>query len=439
MGPVNLAARGWAPPPVRAAAGAPIPLHVPESRPMRIGKLALIAAVFFSGHSVLKIGGVNLTLSDVFLLIATVFFIAQRRFNLAPFGAMTPIWLLGQATMLGGLFVSTLVNGDPMRWVNIASQYSVAFFLVPVILMAVETRFAMRLVLAYVLGIVASQIIGIAASLFLTSADTQFLSPGFLSGNGRVGAMAGEPNPNGATIAFALAMLVYAIRKKMIRPITGFVLGGILAWGLLLAASVTGFSSSLLAIVIVLGITGMSRLLKVATIVSVAAALYLGSGAPLPKAFDKRVAAAIESGDVNQAGTFTSRSELIAEAWQKAGENIFYGMGADRYRDYSEYGQPVHNLHLLIWNEGGAPAYMGLLLMLSLLVVFSLAGLREKREEAAMSLAVVVVFFIYSNAAPHMYSRFWVLPAILALSTIYARPSPMMIPVRRAPETPTST
>jgi MYXO-CTERM domain-containing protein len=89
----------------------------------------------------------------------------------------------------------------------------------------------------------------------------------------------------------------------------------------------------------------------------------------------------------------------------------------------------VHNLHLLIWNEGGGPAYAGLIMMLGLLVLFALAGLRERREESAMALAVVVVFLIYTMSIPHMYGRFWVLPVMLALSTIYARTQPMILAV----------
>jgi O-antigen ligase len=186
--------------------------------------------------------------------------------------------------------------------------------------------------------------------------------------------------------------------------------------------------------VIVLAVTGLGRLLKVAFIVVLAGTLYIASGAPIPQTFEKRVAAAIKSGDVNQAGTFANRAELIAEAWDATADNIFYGMGADKYREFSAHGQPVHNLLLLIWNEGGAPAYVGLMLLLSLLVIFALAGLRERREDAAMALAVVCVFLIYTMSIPHMYSRFWVLPPILALSTIYARRQPMGVPMWAAPQ-----
>lgn len=400
---------------------------------LRLGQAVLGAAVFFSGHAVLKLGGVNLTVADVALVLAAVIFLAHRRLNLVPFGAMTPIWLLGLAAMLGGLFVSTLANGDPIRWVNIASQYAVAFFLLPLVLTAVDTRFAQRLTLVYVAGVLVSELVGIAAFLFLEPSDTTFISPGFLSGSRRVGALAGEPNPNGATIAFALAMLVYCVRKGMLKPVPAFLVAAVLIWGLLLSASVTGFTASIVAVVTVLAFTGLGRLLKVALVVVVAGGLYLNSGAPLPQTFTKRVATSFMTGDVSQAGTFTGRSELIVEAWEMAEDNIFYGLGADQYREVNADGQPVHNLHLLIWNEGGAGAYLGLLLMLSLLVVLALAGLRERREEAAMALAAVVVFLIYTMSNPHMYGRFWVLPVMLALSTIYARPSFVAVPMQPMP------
>jgi O-antigen ligase len=156
-------------------------------------------------------------------------------------------------------------------------------------------------------------------------------------------------------------------------------------------------------------------------VVVIAAGLYIGSGAPIPREFQKRVGTAIVSGDVTKAGTFEGRADLIMEAWGQTDKHLLVGMGADQYREFSAYQQPVHNLHLLIWNEGGAPAYLGLMVMLGMMGILALAALREKREEAAMALPVVFVFLIYTMSIPHMYSRFWVLPVFLALSTIYGR------------------
>lgn len=399
----------------------------------RLARLCLFVAVFFASHAVLRAGDSNFTLTDFALLSALLLSVLSRRLDLRPFRSMTPAWLFGLALMLGGLFVSTIAYGDPLRWLNISSQYLVALFVVPTLLMARNSDTTKRLVAAYVLGVVLSEVIGIAAFFFLTPKDTQFISPNFLMFNWRLGAMAGEPNSNGATIAYALAMLIYVARVRLMRPRSAVLCGAILVWGLLLSASVTGFTSSLFAVIVTLAVLGLGRLLKVSLAVVVATGLYLGSGAPLPQAFEKRVAAAVQSGDLHKAGTFTDRSDLIREAWEQTGNHILVGMGADQYREVSDHQAPVHNLHLLIWNEGGAPAYFGLLLMLSLMVVFALAGLRERREEAAMALAVVGVFLIYSMSIPHMYARFWVLPVMLALSTIYARPMVVAVPIQPLP------
>jgi hypothetical protein len=398
------------------APGAPVgamPVGAYRSRnlALRFGYLLLAISVFLSGHAVLKLGGLNLTVADVALFGAAAIFLGQRRVNIAPFGEMTSIWLLGLGAMLGGLF----------RWLDIGSQYAVAFYLVPMLLMAVDTRFAQKLLVVYVFGIVASEMVGILSYFFLKPAQTAFLSPGFIAPNGRIGAMAGEPNPNGATVAFALAMLLYAWRVRMLGLKIVIPSALIMLWGLLLSASVTGAIATVVSVCTVLAITGLGRLVKVGVIVITAAGLYLGSGAPLPHAFDKRVGTPLATGNVEKAGTFEGRAELIKEAWDETGNNVLIGMGADKFRDFSVEGQPVHNLHLLIWDEGGGFAYLGLLLMLSLLVILALAPLREKREEAAMALAVVLVFLIYTNAIPHMYSRFWMLPVVLALSTIYGR------------------
>jgi O-antigen ligase len=406
----------------------------PQNLLMRIADVMLMVGVFFSGHAVLKLGGLNLTVADVALFTAAAIYLGQQRFNLVPFGEMTPIWLLGLGAMLGGLFVSSAVHDDLLRWLDIGAQYAVAFYLVPILLMAVDTRFAQRLVVIYIFGIVASEIVGIFSYFYLTHANTAWLSPGFVAPNHRIGAMAGEPNPNGATVAFALAMLLYAWRQNLLTLKVIIPSALILLWGLLLSASATGAFAVVVCVGTALGLMGLARLMKIGLIVVVAAGLYIASGAPIPQEFQKRVGTAVVTGDVTKAGTFEGRSELIMEAWSQTDKHLLVGMGADKFRDFSVYGQPVHNLHLLIWDEGGAPAYLGLLVMLGMMGILALAALPEKRKEAAMALPIVLVFLIYTMAIPHMYSRFWVLPVFLGLSTIYGRST--IRTVRRIPTYP---
>jgi hypothetical protein len=153
----------------------------------------------------------------------------------------------------------------------------------------------------------------------------------------------------------------------------------------------------------------------------VCAGLFLASGLPLPKAFEERVAGAVTSGDLNEAGTFTDRAALIAEAWEMSEDHLLVGVGVDGLREISSHGAPVHEFHLLIWNEGGFMAFSGVIMLL--LTMFSVAFLvvSRSRSEGALILATVVVFNIYTFSIPHMFSRIWILPVLLAMSTYLAR------------------
>ncbi|WP_242126900.1 O-antigen ligase family protein [Sphingobium sp. Sx8-8] len=386
----------------------------------RIARYCLLAAIFLSGWSLLRVGQINLTFSDVFFLLSFAISGARGHLSATPFRSLTPFWLTGLVMMLGGLFVGSVVNGDPLRWVNIALQYTVAFLFIPVLLMQQGERITRIAPLVFVLGTALSETIGIIATFFLTFHDTvHWLGDGFITGNDRLGAMAGQPNPNGAVVAFSLPMLLFSVRQHMLSGLAGLCCLILLLWGLMLSASFTGFSASLLAIFTAMLLMGMRYIFRLGLAAAVAASLFFASGAPLPKAFQERVGNAVESGDLNQAGTFINRAQLIEEAWGFAEDNMLIGMGVDRYREISAYDNPVHNLYLLIWNEGGSVAFCGLMILLVLLCLLAVSGLRLHRDRGAMAGAVLLVFLIYTMSYPHMYSRMWVMPVMVALATLY--------------------
>src|SRR3546814_8665583 len=51
-----------------------------------------------------------------------------------PFGTATPYWLLSVIMMLLGLFIGSVVNGDPVRWLIAAAQYGFGLVFLPFIL-----------------------------------------------------------------------------------------------------------------------------------------------------------------------------------------------------------------------------------------------------------------------------------------------------------------
>lgn len=385
-------------------------------------RMLLLLAVFLSGWSLLRVGQMNLTFSDIALLASVGILGLRGRLSLSPFGPLTPYWIAGLLMMLGGLFVSSIINGDPLRWVNIALQYAVAFLLIPILLMQQDQRMVRIMPVMFVLGITLSEIVGIVAIQTLTLHDTiKYLGDGFITGNQRLGSMTGQPNPNGAVIAFALPMLIYAQHQRTLSRPVAIICWIALIWGLMLTASFTGFFASVVAILCTLTLIGPRHVIRLAIVATLAGSLFMASGVPLPKAFQERVGSALENGDINQAGTFLNRSELIAEAWVVVEKHIVIGMGVDEYRNFSAHDNPVHNLYLLIWNEGGTIALLGLLTLLGLLGVLAAGGLRDDRHKGAMACATVMVLLIYTASYPHMYSRMWVIPVMVALSSIYAR------------------
>src|SRR3546814_20595262 len=68
---------------------------------------------------------------------------------------------------------------------------------------------------------------------------------------------------------------------------------------------------------------------------AVVAVLYM-SGYQLPTVFQDRVAKALETGNLDDAGTFTDRAKLISDAWALSEHTIFAGLGVDRFRVRSE-------------------------------------------------------------------------------------------------------
>jgi len=367
----------------------------------------------------------NLTLSDLLVSLVMATMLYRGEINGKPFGQLTVFWLVGLGLMLLGLLLGSIASESVDRWLVVGAQYLFTFLLIPMVLMGFRSMLTRTLPALFVLGIVVSQLIGISASLLFDYSDTlDLMGDGFLTGNGRLGAMTGEPNPNGAMIAFSLAMLLYSVRRGIIPVGFGLLCGIVLIWGLLASGSFTGFAAAVIATVVYLAISGIGLLIRVALPVVIATGLFLASGLPLPAAFQERVAGALTTGDLNQAGTFTDRSALINEAWRMADDNFLIGLGVDQFRVVSSHGAPVHELHLLIWNEGGILGFAGLVILLLTMIGAAFLAVSRSRPEGAMILAVVAVFNVYTVSIPHMYSRAWILPVLLAMSTYFARRTP---------------
>ncbi|WNO54201.1 O-antigen ligase family protein [Stakelama saccharophila] len=390
-----------------------------EAGPHSLAAAFMATGAFFASYQLLRVGSINVTLADLMFFAAFAIGLARGQLTAIPFGRVTPLWLVGLAMMLGGLFIGTLFNGDMMRWFVISMQYITGFLLLPMLLLAQPRRIARRLVAMFILGVAAMEIFGIAVSQTMNHAQAAAVfSEEFIAGNGRLSTFASEPNWNGATIAFTTPLLIYAFSTRLLPTWLVTLIVPVFAWALMLSASFTGFAATVAAIAITLLFLGMRYVGGTLLVAAVGASIFVASGAPVPTVFEDRVGNAISSGDLEEAGTYKGRMKLIELAWAQADDTVFIGLGADQFRKTNEIKQPVHNIYLLMLVEGGLVSLAGILVLVGLLLWMPLSRLAHCRLEAGVCFAVVAVFILYSQSSPHIFSRLNIIPVLLALMIV---------------------
>jgi O-antigen ligase len=95
-------------------------------------------------------------------------------------------------------------------------------------------------------------------------------------------------------------------------------------------------------------------------------------------------------------------------------------VGVDQYRAISRYGAPVHNTYLLIWTEGGLPALIGWIALLTMILLGALFIPRRQPLVAATGFSVGLVFVMIGFTTGHVYARYAIVPLQLALALVLA-------------------
>lgn len=391
-----------------------LPQEITSPQERLVAMLLPAASFFLSWWQVGRLPDTNITISDIFLFICAVAILTSRGLNAAMFGRMSAAWIAGITLLVGGMLIGSLTHGDFVRWPVVGGQYAFAFLLVPMMLASCPRALIERCAIAYVLGVAVSQAIGLILMNTLDHATiTQYVNRFVVTGNGRLGAMTGEPNSNGAVCTFALVFLLHAFMLDRIRPVFAAFLALFILAGLVASASFTGVAAAILSTGLVLAFSRLRTVIVFVLPVALIVAAYVSAGGPVPAAFEQRVGEALMTGDPTKAGTFVGRTVLIREAWQMADENLAIGLGADGYRRHSVYGMPVHQLYLLVLNEGGLMSFLGLCLIFVAMLVEALLVTSRNRLDGVCCVAVLAVFFIYTMSLPHMFGRMWNGPPLL--------------------------
>jgi hypothetical protein len=331
-------------------------------------------------------------------------------------GPGTAYWIFGLVTMIGALLVSSLFVGAVDRGLILSMQYLFAYFLLPVILLARPWRETDILMKVFVASIVMTILHGIYVVDIVGKTNTVFVS-----GSGRLLGFVERDNECGSLYALTVPMVLSMGATRTMHPIVALSAILLLGYGIMLTGSNTALYSMLFGLgIFALASLTAKRIFQAAVCILL---LWAAISVPavrdlLPAVFQKRVLVGLEAGDLNEAGTFADRVLLIKEAIRLGGNALLLGYGADQYREISSWGAPVHNLYLLIWNEGGLFALAGFVTMLLGGAITVVVAWRSAGGSAAAicGFSAVALFAMLVNAVPHVYGRFWAAPVILSLA-----------------------
>ena len=374
-------------------------------------------AVFFSSFELVRpFEFVFLTISDILFIAAFGMLMAWGRIPRNPYGPATNFFFLMFALLVFGLVASSVLSNEPMRAIILVVQYLFAYLVLAYVVTAEDYETVVSFLKWYLVGLVIGLLIAFYWFWFEPTPSI------FVTGNVRLMGMKGDPNGQASIIAASLPLLLYLWLKGYWSLFIILPLLLALLYGLVAAASNSGILATTMGCLIFFAMTlTFKRALKFVGFAVLVIVILIQVGFDyLPEAFQNRVLSAVQSGDVEQAGTFSSRLDLIIDALDILDNTLLLGIGVDQFRHYSDANQPVHSTYLLLWTEGGLVATVGWVGMVLAVAFAGLAILRAHggRPKAATAVACSFVLLVVGISSAHLYARAYIMPVILALALV---------------------
>lgn len=371
------------------------------------------ATVFLAPMNALRLPDYYLTVADVFALLTICVMVAGRGIPVRPLGALTPLYLLGVLMLAVGLLVSSAINGDAWRGLIGVLQYLYAFLIFAVVLIREDRKEAMIVAYVFAASILTVCLHGIVVTLF--DLDP---SGAYVTASGRLRGLVQRENEMAALLAMSTPLVLWLIGEGKLSRISGWSAILIILYTITLTGSNSGLYTFVIAMVTMIfaSRTALDALVPLILGCLVVISLSVFGEDFLPAVFRKRVLEGLTTGELEHAGTFSYRHELLIESLTSASSNLLIGMGMDQYRAISAHGAPVHNAYALILNEGGAIALFGLvLLMLTTAAPAALMLVSDRVRTGVYLLSTVLLFALAIGASAHVYGRFWFLTCLVAL------------------------
>lgn len=396
-----------------------------RTRTLQAEQLVTSVAVALVVVPTLHHPALNFTVADLLFCISGVLLLVSHRIASAPITAGVPLWLLGFGLFWGGLIVSSLLHDKPERALIMGSQFFFSYLYVPFVLFRYDEAQTTRFIKILIIAVLLVNIYGIVWYAMGDDPDHKHIT-----GSGRLTSLMADPNSYANVMALTMPFVLYCWLTRALPAalITAVIVA--LVVSIVLTASVSGMIATLLGAAVFLVLSKNGKLvIGTSLVLGLCVAVGAGLGTDyLPDVWERRVLGAFQSGDLDQAGTYTDRMALIFMALDVVGHTTWIGMGADQFRDTNWMRAPVHNTYLLLWSEGGLPSLIGWLTMLTSAMLGGVLAYRRPQTRAvgALGIAIVLVFAFIANNAAHMYARFWVVPLQLSMALVIgalARPS----------------
>jgi len=385
----------------------------------RVGleRVLVSVAIFLSLFPSWRYRPVFFTASDLAFCFSLFAILLSRGLPRAPFGMLTPYWFAGFALLVGALFASSLINGEPTRAIIVGSQYLFAYVLLPLIILGRDREATISLVQVFAAGVFVANLASIV--LYYSGYTGDFR---FVTGNGRLASFAEGPNGHAQMIALACPLMLYLWLAGRMATYYLVALLLILLVSLVLTSSNNGIAMTIVGVsAFFIVLRNLRYLARAAAGIAVCLALIVVWGSYwLPATFEQRVLGAVRSGSIEEAGSFNDRLVLMNEALEMVDDTMLLGIGVDQYRIQSQYGAPVHISYLLLWTEGGLPALIGWTSLLLIALFGVLYVGRRHRLETATAFAVAAMVAFIGFTTGHVYNRQAVVPLCLAMALVFA-------------------
>lgn len=391
--------------------------------------LLVAAAVVLAPMNHIKLSSVYVTASDIVALMAFIMMMASRKLSIKFFGPATAFWFMSFFAFMGGLTVSSIVNGNPMALPNIFAQYGYSLLVLPMILGGRSYAQTMALVKLLVASYVFVMVFGAYVVHFVDNPNHMLVS-----GSGRMRSLIQRENECAVHGAIAIVLVLGLYKMGEFRLRTVLLCLPPLIYGIMLTGSVSGLVATILGVALLITIVGPFKYLpfSAAAFIAVGGVMVLLGDNFMPAVFQERVLNPLLDRNLSGAGTFSDRALLMQEAFTVMKDTIFVGLGVEQFREVSSHHAAVHNAYLLAFVEGGMISMLGVIgfFLSGFILIWAAIVERANRMVWAITLVVLIIYAVAFNMFPTFFARFWNVPWILLLSLTAAT---LRQPVQRPP------